>query len=199
MRNLIVACILLYCGAAVSASIESPLECKSEAGSEGSVTLSSKDKIFLIKSSERGCGSEYTYKNFSGEAKGLLVTSFPGGDELGINAQNMIYFVPLGSKDAIYVGSIPASSTELEDGTYQNIVQSGGSIYKNIYKIESDKIDILSPSFELIVSDTQCVYQSESGEACKKISGTFEKPICVINYGERKVISDLIKCSGMTE
>ncbi|MCP1481911.1 hypothetical protein J2Y88_004222 [Pseudomonas chlororaphis] len=123
--------------------------------------------------------------------------SSPGSDDLGLNAQNMIYFVLPGSKEANYIGDIPASATELEDGTYQNIVQSGGSVFESVYKLGSEKITILSPSRELIISDTQCVYQKKDSKVCKEMSGSFKKPLCVINYGGRKLVSDINECSGM--
>ncbi|AZE32920.1 hypothetical protein [Pseudomonas chlororaphis] len=199
MRRLLSIFAFFCCGPAFCGSTESQLDCKSESGEESGIALSSNREIFFIKNSARGCGSEYTYREYADGAKGFLVISSPGSDDLGLNAQNMIYFVPSGGKEVNYIGDIPASATELEDGTYQNIVQSGGSIFESVYKLSSEKITILSPSRELIISDTQCIYQRKDSKACKKMSGRFKKPLCVINYGGQKVAADIDECSGMSE
>ncbi|MGE7958762.1 hypothetical protein ACQKQA_19615 [Pseudomonas sp. NPDC089530] len=199
MKHLIVIFALFYYGSAFCGSAERPLGCRSESEGGRGIKLFSNRDVFFIKKAKRRCGSEYTYREYSDGAKGFLVISSPGSDDLGLNAQNMIYFVLSGSKEANYIGDIPASATELEDGTYQNIVQSGGSIFESVYKLSSEKITILSPSRELIISDTQCVYQKKDSKACKEMSGSFKKPLCVINYGEHKVAADINECSGMSE
>ncbi|MCB2250741.1 hypothetical protein KTQ74_02450 [Pseudomonas chlororaphis] len=199
MRRLLSMFALFCCGPAFCATTESQLDCKNEIVEGSRIVLFSNRDIFFISNSARGCGSEYKYRDYSDGAKGFLIISSPGGDELGLNAQNMIYFVSLGSEKANYIGDIPASATELEDGTYQNIVQSGGSIFESVYKLSSEKITILSPSRELIISDTQCIYQRKDSKACKKMSGSFKEPLCVINYGGQKVAADMDECSGMSE
>jgi hypothetical protein len=158
-----------------------------------------KDEVYSLKGSERGCGSEYTYREASNKMDRALIFSAPGSDDLGLNAQNLIYAVPMGNKEAKYIGSIPASATELEDGSYKDVQQSGGSIYESTYVVGDDKISILSPSKELIISGSQCIYQKEESTSCEKMKGSFKKPLCVLNHAERKVLADAAVCSGMRD
>ena len=199
MRRLIAICIFFYCGAAWSGVPDQVLECKNADGTPSDLQLSLKNEIFSIKGSERGCGSEYTYREASNKMGRALIFSAPGSDDLGLNAQNLIYSVSMGSKEARYIGSVPASATELEDGGYKDVQQYGGSIYESIYMIGEDKISILSPSKELVISGSQCIYQKEESKSCVKMKGSFKKPLCVLNHTERKVLVDAAVCSGMSE
>lgn len=87
----------------------------------------------------------------------------------------------------------------MQDGSYKDIQQSGGSIYESIYRIEGREVLTLTPSKELIISDEQCVYKQKSGGVCQKMRGSFKKPVCVFNYGERKVLADANECADMSE
>jgi hypothetical protein len=198
MNRLIAVCVFFYCGVAWS-DADRQLECKKGSDVPGELTLSFKEQVFTLKNSERGCESEYTYRDVSDKTKTYLVFSAPGGDDMGLNAQNMIYAVPPGSSEAKYIGSIPVSAIELEDGNYKDIQQVGGSIYESVYVVGDEKISTVSPSKELVISGVQCVYQEKNDKACKKMQGSFKKPLCVLNYGERKVISKAADCAGMSD
>lgn len=198
MNRFFVVCVFFYCGVAWS-DVDRQLECKSGSDEPSVLTLSFKDQIFTLKNSERGCDSEYTYRDASENTKRSLIFSAPGSDDMGLNAQNMIYAVMPGSNEAKYIGSIPSSATELEGGGYKDIQQVGGSIYETVYMVEGEKVSTVSPSKELVVSGVQCVYQKKDDKACKKMQGSFTKPLCVLNYGERKVISNAADCVGMNE
>jgi hypothetical protein len=198
MNRWIAVFIFLYCGAAWS-DADRQLECKNGSDVPDELTLSFKDKAFTLKNSERGCDSEYTYRDMSDKTKASFIFSAPGGDDMGLNAQNMIYAVMPGSNEAKYIGSIPVSAVELEDGSYKDIQQVGGSIYESVYVVSGEKISTVSPSKELVISGIQCVYQEKNDKACKKMQGSFKKPLCVLNYGERKVISKAKDCAGMSD
>jgi hypothetical protein len=55
----------------------------------------------------------------------------------------------------------------------------------------------LSPSKELIISETECVYEKEGGSKCKNMSGTFKQPLCTLNFSGRKVLVGMENCAGM--
>lgn len=127
-----------YCAFLLSSPKESFLHCERSSDTERLISLSYNEKIFYMENTERGCSSEYSYKENRGEG-GWIITSFSGFDDLGINAYNIVYLVSPGANDAIYAGEVPGSAVELEDGTFENIVQSGGSIYKSVYKLDNGK------------------------------------------------------------
>lgn len=196
MIRWIAVCLFLYCSMAWSAA-DLQLECKSGGEVPDELRLSFKGQVFTLNNSERGCDSEYTYRDVSDKTKVPLIFSAPGGDDMGLNAQNMIYAVTPGSSEAKYIGSIPVSAVELENGSYKDIQQVGGSIYESVYVVGNEKISTISPIKELVISGVQCVYKEKNDKSCKKMQGSFRKPLCVLNYGERKVISRATDCAGM--
>lgn len=197
MRCLVMLGFLLYCNLAFSVSSELPLQCRKSGDSTGGVYLSVDGDEFFVRDAERECDSEYLYRKNSGEGKGTVVISLPTSNELGVNAHNIIYFISQGSDEAIYVGEIPASATELEEGVYQSVVQVGGVIYESVYRLDLDKIVILSPSKELIISETECIYKTEGDSACADMPGSFKRPLCVLKYNDRKVAVGMENCAGM--
>lgn len=197
MKNWIWLCVFLYCGAAFSAPEERLLECKGDSGVGEGITLLSEGVFFTIKRPARDCGSDYVYKKLPNKAKDLLVISLPGSEDLGLDAKNIIYLVASGSNEAKYIGNIPSSANELDDGRYRDIIQFGGSIYENVYIIENGRISIMSPSRELMFSGTHCVYPKENSNDCESMSGSFKKSLCLKNHGERKVVATAEECSGL--
>ncbi|WP_177413889.1 hypothetical protein [Pseudomonas sp. RU47] len=192
--------LFLYIGAARSASIEHKLLCKEVGSSEAvKLVLSVKEEVFTLEGSDRGCRSEYVYRAVPAEYGAPFIFSYPASDEMGLNAQVMIFSASAKEGMAHYIGSIPAGASELQDGSFKDIQQSGGSIYESIYRIEGHEVLTLMPGKELIVSDEQCVFKEKSGGACQKMQGSFRKPVCVFNYGERKVLADAKECVGMSE
>ena len=199
MNRLIAICMFFYCGVAWSDALDSQLECKAGNDVPGELTLLLKEQVFTLKNSQRGCDSEYTYRDPSDKTNVSLIFSAPGSDDMGLNAQTLIYAVTQGDKEAKYIGSVPASATELEDGSYKDVQQVGGSIYENVYILDGDRISTVYPSKELVVSGDQCVYQVKENKGCKTMHGSFKKPLCVLNYGERKVIAKASDCAGMSD
>ncbi|MBP5956426.1 hypothetical protein ICA16_12195 [Pseudomonas anatoliensis] len=192
--------LFIYSGAANSASIEHKLVCKEEGGNEAvELVLSFKEEFFTLLGSDRGCRSEYVYRVVSGDYSVPFIFSYPISDDMGLNAQVMIFAASANDGVAHYIGSIPASASELQDGSFKDIQQSGGSIYESIYRIEGQEVLTLTPGKELMISDEQCVFKEKSGGACQKMRGSFIKPVCVFNYGDRKVLADVKECADMSE
>lgn len=127
MKHLITAVLFFHCYFALSSPKEILLQCEKPSDSERLISLSYNEKIFYVANAERGCDSEYVYKKSPDKAGGVI-TFFPGTDDLGLKAYNIVYLVSQGANHAIYAGEVPASAIELENGMYESTVQSGGSI-----------------------------------------------------------------------
>ena len=82
----------------------------------------------------------------------------------------------------------------MAEGVYQHIIQAGGSVYENTYRIESGKIKTSLPSKELIISGNECIYESEGNDSCKNIAGSFNYPAYILNHTERKVLACIEHC-----
>ncbi|WP_095187899.1 hypothetical protein [Pseudomonas sp. Irchel 3E19] len=201
MIRLIVLSFFIYSGAAHSSSVEHSLICKeADQGSESaSLALSFEGGTFSLDNADRGCRSDYVVRETSGAANNVIIFSYPTSDNMGLNAQLMVFSAPAKGGKANYIGDIPANASESENGTYKDVQQSGGSIYESVYRIDDSKVVTLTPGKELIVSGEQCIYKENSDIACKKMRGSFKKPVCVFNYGERKVLADTKECAGMSE
>lgn len=199
IRYAIAVVLLFFCTLVLPDSAELPLQCKESVDSKGDVYLSIEGVEYLVRNAKRQCSSEYLYRKKLGESKYSMIISLPASEDLGLNAKSVIYFISQGGYEAIYVGEVPTSATELENGSYQNIVQAGGAVYETVYKLESDKITILSPGKELVIADTECVYESSADSECKNMSGTFDKPLCLLNYSGRKVLVGMKRCAGMLD
>lgn len=201
MIRLIALSFFIYSGAAYSSSVEHSLICKeADQGSDSaSLALSFEGGTFSLDNSDRGCRSDYVVREASGAANNVLIFSYPTSDDMGLNAQLMVFAAPAKGGKANYIGDIPASASESENGTYKDVQQSGGSIYESVYRIDDSQVVTLTPGKELIVSGEQCIYKENSDIACKKMRGSFKKPVCVFNYGERRVLADTKECAGMSE
>lgn len=202
MIRLIILSFFIYSGAAWSNPVEHKLLCKdSDQDSDSAVglVLSFEGGTFSLQNPDRGRRADYIYRELSDEPSGSVIFSYPTSDDMGLNAQVMIFSASAKDSEASYIGSIPASASELQDGSYKDIQQSGGSIYESIYRIDGAKVLTLTPSKELIISDEQCVYKERSSSACQKMRGSFKHPVCVFNYGERKVLAGANECADMSE
>ncbi|MGV8889690.1 MAG: hypothetical protein ACOH2P_16960 [Pseudomonas sp.] len=192
--------LFIYSGAVWSAPLEHKLLCKDGgSGQKVALVVSFEGRAFSLENSGRGCRSDYVYREASDEPRNSFIFSYPTADDMGLNAQIMIFAASARGGSAKYIGSIPAGASELQDGSYKDIQQSGGSIFESVYRIEGREVLILTPSKELIISDEQCVYKEKSGGVCQKKRGSFKKPVCVFNYGERKVLADANECADMKE
>jgi hypothetical protein len=201
MIRLIGLLFSIYSGAAYSSSVEHGLVCKEadQNSDSASLALSFEGEIFFLDNTDRGCRSDYVVREASGAENEVVIFSYPTSDDMGLNAQVMIFSALAKGGKANYIGDIPASASELEDGTYKDIQQSGGSIYKNFYRIEDFRDVILTRGKELIISGEYCVYKEIDAAVCQKVRGTFKKPLCVLNSGERKVFADMSECADMKE
>lgn len=201
MIRLMVFLLSIYSGAAYSASTEHSLICKEadQNADQASLTLSFEGGVFSLDNADRGCRSDYVAREVAGTENIAIIFSYPTSDDMGLNAQVMIFSAVAKGGKATYIGDIPASASELEDGTYKDIQQSGDSIYENVYRIESTKVVTLIPGKELIISGEQCVYKEAGSTVCQRMKGTFKKPVCVLNNGERKVLADAKECMDMRE
>lgn len=201
MIRLIALAFFIYSGAAYSSSVEHSLICKEadQDSASASLALSFEGGTFSLDNADRGCRSDYVAREVVGAENKIIIFSYPTSDDMGLNAQVMIFSAVAKGGKAAYIGDIPASASELEDGTYKDIQQSGDSIYENVYRIESTKVVTLTPGKELIISGEQCVYKEAGSTVCQKMKGTFKKPVCVLNNGERKVLADARECTDMRE
>jgi hypothetical protein len=201
MIRLMVFLLSICSGAAYSASTEHSLICKEadQNADQASLTLSFEGGVYSLDNAGRGCRSDYVAREVAGAENKVTIFSYPTSDDMGLNAQVMIFSAVAKGGKAAYIGDIPASASELEDGTYTDIQQSGDSIYENVYRIESTKVVTLTPGKELIISGEQCVYKEAGSTVCQKMKGTFKKPVCVLNNGERKVLADARECMSMRE
>lgn len=195
MKHIAALCFLLFCASASSEGLENGLACNP--GAEGGLILSSTERVFVIKSSERDCNSVFTFENYPDKTGMTLVFAWPPSDEFGLNAQRYVYSVMPEKKEATHIGYIPAGADEVEDRVFKHVLQEGGSIYETRYRIERDKVSTLSPVKELIIADTLCVYPERDSSVCKQMTGTFENLVCVMNDGERKVLTSISECAGM--
>ena len=201
MIRLIVFLLVSYSGLIVAGPTEYQLQCKvfdESADTKVGLILSFEGEAFAIENSDRGCKSDYAYRASLNQSSTPLIFSYPTSEDMGLNSQIMIFAASIKDGSAEYIGSVPAGASELQDGSYKDIQQSGGSIYESIYRIEGREILTLTPGKELIVSGEQCVYKEKSGGVCKKMRGTFKNPVCVINYGSRKVLANVQECSDMS-
>lgn len=201
MIRLIVLLLSVYSGAVYAGSSEHSLICKEadQNADSASLTLSFEGGSFSLDNTDRGCRSDYIVREVSGAENEAIIFSYPTNDDMGLNAQMMIFSAPAKGGKANYIGDIPVSASELEDGTYKDIQQSGDSIFKNVYRIEGSKVLTLTPGKELILSGEHCVYKAEGSAVCQKMRGTFKKPVCVLNKGERKVLANASECADMKE
>ncbi|MGF6671307.1 hypothetical protein [Pseudomonas monsensis] len=202
MSKMIMFFFLVYSGSVLSSPVEHKLLCEAsdqDSGSQVILHLSFDGGRFSIENPERGCRSEYVYRESSNESGVSFIYSYPTIDDMGLNAQIMIFATSSKSGSADYIGSIPAGASESQDGSYKDIQQSGDSIYETIYRIEDREVLALAPSKELIIGGDQCVFKEKTGGVCQKMRGSFKKPVCVFNYGERRVLADAKECTEMSE
>lgn len=202
MIRFTVISLYMYCSAAWSVPIEHKLFCtKADQGPQSAVglTLSAKGVEFFLENPERGCRSDYAYREASDSASNSLIFSYPTSDDLGLNAQIMIFAAPTNGGLAKYIGSIPAGASDLEDGSYKDIQQSGNSIYESTYRIERGEVVTIIPDKELIVAGKQCVYRFKDDSACEEMLASFNSPLCVFNEGERKILAGVNECADMSQ
>lgn len=201
MTRLIIVLLVSYIGLVVAGPTEYQLLCKvfdQSVDSKGGLTLSFEGGAFAIENPDRGCKSDYIYRVSFNQSSTPLIFSYPTSEGMGLNSQILIFVASIKDGSAKYIGSVPAGASELQDGSYKDIQQSGGSIYESVYRIEGREILTLTPGKELIISGEECVYKEKSGGVCKRMRGSFKNPVCVFNYGSRKVLANVQECSDMS-
>ncbi|WP_134163372.1 hypothetical protein [Pseudomonas citronellolis] len=152
-------------------------------------------RVVTIDNTDKDCSSTYMYYKKSNND--TVIFAGPSGDELGLNAQNDIFIKSETGKIAKSIGSIPVASIPGNDETYVNITQSGGSVFKTIYAIKDQEIDLIPSGLELIFSDTQCIYDTSNSQHCRNMTGTFEKPICIQQIDNKKILQPQEACADM--
>jgi len=163
------------------------------------IFLSSNDMAFTIKSPRRSCNSRFTYEQINFPSEKWMITSLPTEEELGLNAQRELFIAPSKKSEAIYIGAIPVDAISIGTNTYRNLTQSGGSIYETVYQINESSVETKTPSRELVISDSLCVYEKESDSACQTMTGTFDKPLCLYTDGEKKILEESSSCSELLQ
>ena len=169
--------------------------CVEHLNSERMTRINIKQESTTIIDTEKDCSSTYTYYKIPN--KGIVIFAGPSGDELGLNAQNDIFIKSETGKIAKSIGSIPVASTPVNDETYVNITLSGGSVFKTIYVIKDQEIDLIPSGLELIFSDTQCIYDTSNSQHCRNMTGTFERPICIQQIDNKKILQPQETCADM--
>lgn len=199
MKSLARYFFLLGISSAATAG-EIDLKCQEKTTENGTdLVLTAEKTEFAIKKTQHTCESSFMYIPSSKSAAGGLIIKWPEEDNLGPQAHLIIFSAPLQSSEAEEIGSIPADSnlTEAENGKFQQISQEGGSIYETIYLITDSGIEIESPSRELIIDDTKCIYTHENQKDCKNITGTFNRPVCLNSFFGKKVLAPAEACSDL--
>lgn len=190
---------LYFLGAhSFASSRETGLQCKEVINGRG-ILLTHNDLELTIKNSRRLCDSYFTYEEIALPNKRCLITSWPTNEELGLNAQRDLFVAPSRKSEAVYIGAIPVDAVAISQNAYRNITQSGGLIYETIYIISESSIETKTPSRELVISDSLCVYKKESDSACQTITGTFDKPLCLYDDGKKKILKEPSSCSELLE
>lgn len=200
MTRFVILIFFVSSGVAWASPVDHEVLCKPanpHIDSEVSLNLFFEGRKVSFENLQRGCRSMYVYKEASDAISDSLILSYPTADDMGLNAQVLVFAVSARSDLANYIGAIPAGASELPNGSYKDIQQSGGSIYETIYRIEGHKILISRPTKELIIADEKCVYRKKTGGACQKMRGSFKKPVCIFNYDERKVLIGSNECADM--
>lgn len=177
-----------------AASIYEQAVCKNQKpGNE--VEIYAGSKVYHLDDKNKSCSINYSYID-SGDGS-IIILAGPDSEELGINAQNEIYFAPPGRDSATNIGAIPVRSDFIDNKTFRDIAQLGGSLFQTIYKIKEGRLTIIQPSYELIFSDKQCIYNRQESKKCMPLKGTYDKPICVRQFGERKILAQIEKCAEL--
>ncbi|WP_207882864.1 hypothetical protein [Pseudomonas sp. 30_B] len=196
MNKSLALIILLIATAANAKSIYEPADCRTT-GASKEIKIYVKGIPYQLGDSSKICDRNYSFID-SGDGSTIILAG-PNSDELGINAQNEIYFASFGSRKAINIGSIPVRSDFIENKTFRDIAQIGGSLFETIYIINEDKLTIAYPSYELIFSDEQCIYKNESSKNCSQLKGTYKNPICAWQSGERKILANNDRCKDLRD
>lgn len=165
---------------------------------EDSIALNlENNKKITIPASEKSCNSNFLY-NTSKDGVTILLAG-PNSDELGPNAQNDIYIISKNNANPKHIGSIPVAANPITRDQFKEISQVGGSIFETTYIINNNNIEIKPESLELIFADKQCILKKENSEKCVNISGTYEKPICIKNSNNRKILQNKSLCAELSK
>lgn len=189
---------LILSNASVAENEATHFQCR-EAITEGkrSLILSADNINFRIQTSQSTCESPFEYQRLKSDSDKYLITSWPTSEELGVNAQRKLYMASPERPDAEYIGSIPVAAEIVGEGRYRNISQEGGSIHETIYFMRDAQLYIEKPSKELVIANTECVYLQGNHNDCKRMTGTFENPICVYSHDGEKTLADISICSEL--
>lgn len=179
----------------VAASEFEQAECSPAQEQNEGVYISINKSTYHITEAGRDCHSNYLISKAKDGTTTILAG--PSQDELGENAQNIIYLLDPKSNNAVNIGSIPVSADPFGENKFIDISQSGGSIYQTIYLINKKTLTVLKPSYELSFSGSQCIYRNSSAKKCQQLEATFEAPICITQINEKKTLAPITMCARM--
>ena len=192
------AILVLILTSATNVLADKPYEqpiCKENPELKNNITITLKHKSYHLETGDKDCKVNYAYIPINDDS--LIILVGPDTDELGINARNDIYLAPSDKSIAKKIGSIPVRADFVGGGTFRDIFQTGGSLFQTTYKIEGDQLTIPQPSYELVFSDSQCVYRSRTSSHCTTMIGTYNNPICVWRDNHRQTLARKENCEAL--
>ena len=156
MKNPLAIIIILVTINAKAGSIYEQADCR-KTESNTKIEIYANGTTYQLGDNSKTCDRHYSFID-SGDGS-IVILAGPSSDELGINAQNEIYLAAPGSWKAINIGSVPARSDFIENKTFRDIAQVGGSLFETKYIIKDGKLTAY-PGYELIFFDEQCIYKN---------------------------------------
>ncbi|MBD9503190.1 hypothetical protein IB256_20545 [Pseudomonas sp. PDM17] len=196
MKNPLALIIILTITKANADSIYEQADCR-KTESDAKIEIYANGALYQLENNSKTCDRYYSFID-SGDGS-MVILAGPSSDELGINAQNEVYLATSGSRKAIYIGSVPVRSDFIENKTFRDIAQVGGSLFETIYIIKDGKLTTAYPGYEFIFSDEQCIYNNEKSKKCTTLTGTYENPICAWQSGERKLLAKKERCEDLRD
>lgn len=195
-KTILIFTLLSATNALADKPYEQPI-CKENTKPKNNITIILKHKSYLLETGDKDCKVNYAYIPINDDS--LIILVGPDTDELGINAQNDIYLATSDKSIAKNIGSIPVRADFVGGGTFRDIFQVGGSLFQTTYKIDGRQLTISQPSYELIFSDSQCVYRSRTSNHCTTMIGSYSNPICVWRDNHRQTLARKENCEALQD
>lgn len=98
MIRLIMIFFFVYSGSILAGPVEHKLLCKvsdQDSDSQVGLILSFEGGAFSLENPDRGCRSDYVYRESPDESSASVIFSYPTRDDMGLNAQIMIFLLQL--------------------------------------------------------------------------------------------------------
>lgn len=159
-----------------------------------------------IKNTSSNCASGFTFiQDRNRKMSGYIITP---PKELGLNAKQSVYYTPFNKGANTYIGELPSSANENEEGLFINVLQQGGSIYLEKYKLTPTKIEASPETLELLVDGIACIQNPSDvwqitfhgNRVCnKKAKASSKHPICLSYNNGKATLSPLSICKVIQE